>query len=221
MIDYAVQNRSAILDALGQHIWLALAPVVLGSLLALPFGYLAVRKPLLYQPVVNVGGIIYSIPSLALFLMIPAVLGLQVLSPINILAGLTLYTMALMARTIADALLSVQGETTQAAYALGYRPLRQLLGVELPMALPVIFAGLRVATVSNVIPGSIGREKWSVGAIAGNGGLGALFTRGLQLGFVEPILIGIILSVLLAGLCDLGIVLTQRRLTPWSRVGAR
>jgi len=214
MIDYAVQNRSAILDALGQHIWLALAPVVLGSLLALPFGYLAVRKPLLYQPVVNVGGIIYSIPSLALFLMIPAVLGLQVLSPINILAGLTLYTMALMARTIADALLSVQGETTQAAYALGYRPLRQLLGVELPMALPVIFAGLRVATVSNV-------SLVSVGAIAGNGGLGALFTRGLQLGFIEPILIGILLSVLLAGLCDLGIVLTQRRLTPWSRVGAR
>jgi osmoprotectant transport system permease protein len=214
MIDYAVQNRSAILDALGQHIWLALVPVVLGSLLALPFGYLAVRRPPLYQPVVNVGGIIYSIPSLALFLMIPAVLGLQVLSPINILAGLTLYTMALMARTIADALLSVQGETTQAAYALGYRPLRQLLGVELPMALPVIFAGLRVATVSNV-------SLVSVGAIAGNGGLGALFTRGLQLGFVEPILIGIILSVLLAGLCDLGIVLTQRRLTPWSRVGAR
>lgn len=214
MIDYAVQNRSAILDALGQHIWLALVPVVLGSLLALPFGYLAVRKPLLYQPVVNVGGIIYSIPSLALFLMIPAVLGLQVLSPINILAGLTLYTMALMARTIADALLSVQGETTQAAYALGYRPFRQLLGVELPMALPVIFAGLRVATVSNV-------SLVSVGAIAGNGGLGALFTRGLQLGFIEPILIGIILSVLLAGLCDLGIVLTQRRLTPWSRVGAR
>ena len=214
MIDYAVQNRSAILDALGQHIWLALAPVVLGSLLALPFGYLAVRKPLLYQPVVNVGGVIYSIPSLALFLMIPAVLGLQVLSPINILAGLTLYTMALMARTIADALLSVQGETTQAAYALGYRPFRQLLGVELPMALPVIFAGLRVATVSNV-------SLVSVGAIAGNGGLGALFTRGLQLGFIEPILIGIILSVLLAGLCDLGIVLTQRRLTPWSRVGAR
>ena len=214
MIDYAVQNRSAILDALGQHIWLALAPVVLGSLLALPFGYLAVRKPLLYQPVVNVGGIIYSIPSLALFLMIPAVLGLQVLSPINILAGLTLYTMALMARTIADALLSVQGETTQAAYAIGYRPFRQLLGVELPMALPVIFAGLRVATVSNV-------SLVSVGAIAGNGGLGALFTRGLQLGFIEPILIGIILSVLLAGLCDLGIVLTQRRLTPWSRVGAR
>ena len=214
MIDYAVQNSSAILDALGQHIWLALAPVILGSLLALPFGYLAVRKPLLYQPVVNIGGIIYSIPSLALFLMIPAVLGLQVLSPINILVGLTLYTMALMARTIADGLLSVQGETTQAAYALGYRPFRQLLGVELPMALPVIFAGLRVATVSNV-------SLVSVGAIAGNGGLGALFTRGLQLGFIEPILIGIILSVLLAGLCDLGIVLTQRRLTPWSRVGAR
>ena len=121
--------------------------------------------------------------------------------------------MALMARTIADALLSVQGETTQAAYALGYRPFRQLLGVELPMALPVIFAGLRVATVSSV-------SLVSVGAIAGNGGLGALFTRPpSRLHRADPDRDHPL--VLLAGLCDLGIVLTQRRLTPWSRVGVR
>lgn len=212
MIDYAVQNRSSILHALGQHVWLSLLPVVIGAVLALPLGYLAVRYPRLYQPIVNSGGLIYSIPSLALFAMLPGILGLQVLSPINIVAGLSLYTLALLTRTVADALLSVQGQTTQAAVALGYRPVRQLLGVELPMALPVMFAGLRVATVANI-------SLVSVGALVGVGGLGALFTRGLQLSFIEPIIVGIVLSVLLAAICDVGIVLLQRRLTPWARVG--
>jgi osmoprotectant transport system permease protein len=213
VIDYVSQNRSVILAALGQHVWLSLLPVVIGAALALPFGYLAVRSPRLYQPIVNTGGVIYSIPSLALFLMLPPVLGLQVLDPLNIVAALSLYTFALLTRTVADALISVQGETTRAAYALGYRPLRQLLGVELPMALPVMLAGLRVATVANI-------SLVSVGAFIGVGGLGALFTKGLQLGFVEPIVVGIVLSVLLAAACDLGIVLLQRRLTPWTRVGA-
>jgi osmoprotectant transport system permease protein len=214
MIDYAVQNRSSILEALGQHVWLSLLPVLLGAALALPIGYLAVRYSWLYQPVVNTGGVLYSIPSLALFVVLPAILGTGVLSPLNVVVALSIYTMALLARTVADALTSVQGEATRAAYALGYRPLRQLFGVELPMALPVMFAGLRVATVANI-------SLVSVGALVGVGGLGALFTRGLQLDFVEPILIGIILSVVLAAVCDLAIVLLQRRLTPWSRLEAR
>ena len=112
------------------------------------------------------------------------------------------------------ALISVQGETTQAAHALGYRPLRQLFGVELPMAAPVLFAGLRVATVANI-------SLVSVGALVGSGGLGNLFTGGFQLGFVEPIIIGIVLSMLLAGLFDVALVLLQRRLTPWTRAGGR
>ena len=213
MITYVRNNYPAILDDLVQHLWLALIPVVVGALLALPVGYLAVRRRALYQPVVNTGAVVYSIPSLALFLMIPVVIGVGVLSPLNVLIGLSLYTLALLARTVADALISVQGQSTQAAFAMGYRPLRQLFGVELPMAAPVLFAGLRVATVANI-------SLVSVGALVGSGGLGDLFTSGFQLGFIEPILVGIILSVALAALCDLGIVLTQRRLTPWSRVGA-
>jgi osmoprotectant transport system permease protein len=214
MIDYITQNRSIIVDALLQHLWLALLPVALGAALALPFGYLAVRYPRSYQPIVNIGGIIYSIPSLALFLLLPPVLGVQVLAPLNIVAALSLYTFALLTRTVADALTSVQGQTTQAAFALGYRPVRQLLGVELPMALPEMLAGLRVATVANI-------SLVSVGAFIGIGGLGALFTRGLQLGYVDPIIVGIVLSVLLAAVCDTGIVLMQRWLTPWTRAGAR
>ncbi len=214
MIDYVRSNHSFITDALLQHIWLSLLPVVIGAALALPVGYLAVRYPRAYAPIVNLGGIIYAIPSLALFLILPGLLGLLTLDPLNIVIALALYTFALLTRTVADALTSVQGQTTQAARALGFRPVRQLLGVELPMALPVMLAGLRVATVSNI-------SLVSVGAFLGVGGLGALFTRGLQLGFIEPIVVGIILSVLLAGLCDVGIVLLQRRLTPWARVGAR
>ena len=162
----------------------------------------------------TLGAVIYSIPSLALFLVLPAVLGVGVLSPAQRGRRPVPLHLALLTRTVADALISVQGETTQAAFAMGYRPLRQLLGVELPMALPVLFAGLRVATVANI-------SLVSVGALVGVGGLGALFTSGFQLGFVEPIVIGIVLSVLLAGLCDIGLVLLQRRLTPWTRVGAR
>jgi len=214
MIDYVVDNRSTILEALTQHVWLSLLPVLVGAVLALPVGYLAVRYPRLYQPVVNLGGLIYSIPSLALFLTLPAVLGLRVLDPLNVVAALSLYTFALLTRTVADALLSVQGQTTQAAFALGYRPVRQLFGVELPMALPVMLAGLRVATVSNI-------SLVSVSAFVGVPNLGSLFTRGLQLDFIEPIVVGIVLSVLLAAICDIAIVVAQHRLTPWSRVGAR
>jgi osmoprotectant transport system permease protein len=214
MIDYITDNRSIILEALAQHVWLSLLPVVIGAVLALPVGYLAVRYPRLYQPVVNLGGLIYSIPSLALFLTLPAVLGLRVLDPLSVVAALSLYTFALLTRTVADALLSVQGQTTQAAFALGYRPVRQLVGVELPMALPVMLAGLRVATVSNI-------SLVSVSAFVGVPNLGSLFTRGLQLDFIDPIVVGIVLSVLLAAICDVAIVAAQHRLTPWSRVGAR
>jgi len=213
MIDYIRNNQTIIWQALGQHVYLSLLPVLLGTVVAVPVGYLAVRRPALYQPIVNLGGVIYSIPSLALFLIIPVVLGTGVLSPLNIIVALAVYTFALLTRTVADALTDVQGETTQAADALGFRRLRRLVGVEIPMALPVMLAGVRVATVSNI-------SLVSVGAFLGVGGLGALFTRGLQLGFIEPIIVGIVLSVLLAAVCDIGIVLLQRRLTPWSRVGA-
>jgi len=214
MITYVRNNHVEIVDNLVQHVWLSLLPVVIGALLALPVGYLAVRKRWLYQPVVNAGAIIYSIPSLALFLILPPLLGVGYLSALNVIVGLTLYTLALLSRTVADALISVQGQATQAARAMGYRPIRQLFGVELPMALPVLFAGLRVATVANI-------SLVSVGALVGSGGLGNLFTGGFQLGFVEAIIVGIVLSMLLAGLCDVGLVLLQRWLTPWTRTGAR
>lgn len=214
MIDYIKNNYPDIQAAFVQHMWLAFVPIVVGALLSLPLGYLAVRRRSLYQPINNAGGIVYSIPSLALFLMIPAVINVGYLSPLNVLIGLSLYTLALLTRTVADGLISVQGQTTMAAHAMGYRPLRQLISVELPMAVPVLFAGLRVATVANI-------SLVSVGALVGAGGLGDLFTGGFQLGFTEPIIIGIVLSMLLAAVADTGLVVLQRTLTPWARAGGR
>ncbi|MBU2670354.1 ABC transporter permease [Actinoplanes bogorensis] len=210
MITYLSNNSEIIWAALRQHIALALIPVVLGFLLALPIGYLGVRFPWLYHPLVNVAGVLYSIPSLALFVFLPVVLGTKILSPLNIVVALTIYTVALLARTVADGLRSVDRLVTESATAMGYRRFRRLIDVELPVALPVILAGLRVATVSNI-------SLVSVGALIGIGGLGQLFTRGFQLFYIQPILVGIILSVLLAGVADLIIVLIQRAVTPWTR----
>ncbi len=214
MIDYVRNNTELILAAFGQHIALALIPVVIGVIVALPLGYLAVRHAWLYQPLVTISGVLYSIPSLALFVVLPLIIGTKVLSPLNIIVALAIYTVALMVRSVADALRSVDRNVTQAATAMGYRPIKRLFGVDLPIATPVILAGVRVATVANI-------SLVSVGAIIGVGGLGALFTRGLQLRFAEPIIVGIVLSVLLAAVCDSLIVLTQRYFTPWARLGGR
>ena len=210
MTTYLSNNWNTVLTALQQHIWLALLPVVIGFVVALPIGYLGVRFPWLYHPLVNVCGVLYSIPSLALFVFLPVLLGTKILSPLNIVVALTIYTVALLARTVADGLRAVDPLVVQSATAMGYRRFRRLTDVELPVALPVILAGLRVATVANI-------SLVSVGALIGVGGLGQLFTRGFQLFYVPPILVGIILSVLLAAAADLVIVLLGRLVTPWTR----
>ncbi|MEV4283677.1 ABC transporter permease [Actinoplanes xinjiangensis] len=210
MIQYLTNNHEIVWQALQEHLYLALLPILFGFAIALPLGYLAVRFTWLYHPLINTFGVLYSIPSLALFVFLPVILGTKVLSPVNVVVALTIYTVALLARTVADGLRAVDPVVVQAATAMGYRRTRRLVDVELPIALPVILAGLRVATVSNI-------SLVSVGSLIGIGGLGQLFTRGFQLFYLEPILIGVILSVVLAGIADLIIVLVQRAVTPWTR----
>ncbi len=207
---YLSQNQSTVLDALQQHVVLAVLPLLIGVVVALPVGYLGVRYGWLYHPILNVSGLIYSIPSLAVFVALPYVLGTKILSPVNIVVALALYTVALMARTVADGLRSVDPTLTEAATAMGYKRTRRLVEVELPLAAPVILAGVRVAAVSNI-------SLVSVGALLGVGGLGALFTRGFQLFYTAPIIVGIVLSIALAAVADLLIVLFQRAVTPWTR----
>lgn len=211
ILDYLSGNSGLVLDALGQHVLLAVLPLVIGVALALPIGYLGVRFGWLYQPLLGVSGIVYAIPSLAVFVTLPYVLGTRILSPVNIVVALTIYTIALMARTVADGLRSVDPTLTEAATAMGYRRTRRLLEVELPLAAPVVLAGVRVAAVSNI-------SLVSVGALLGVGGLGALFTRGFQLFYTAPIVVGIVFSIALAAIADVVIVLFQRAVTPWTRL---
>lgn len=212
---YATDNRETVLDQLTQHLWLALVPVVVATLLALPLGWLAVTGlgpgRWLRQLLLTASSILYTVPSLALFLLLPGILGTSILDPLNVAVALTVYSLALLVRSVVDALESVDPLVVQAATAVGYAPVRRWFAVDLPLALPVLFAGVRVATVSNV-------SMVSVAALIGTENLGQLFTRGIQLNFyAAPIVLGLVLTVALAVLADLLVVLVQRVATPWSR----
>ena len=212
--DYLETNGETVVDALLQHIWLALVPVAIAFVLSLPLGWMVVRFGWARHPLLTASSIVYTVPSLALFLLLPGVLGTGILDPLNVVVALALYSLALLVRTTADGLASVDSQAIQAATAMGYTPLRRWFAVELPLSLPVVLAGLRVATVANI-------SMVTVSALIGIESLGSLFTRGFQLNFyVPPIFIGLVLSVLLALVADLAIVLAQRAVTPWARVEA-
>ncbi|HSK34646.1 MAG TPA: ABC transporter permease [Propionicimonas sp.] len=194
------------------HAVLALIPLVVGLLLAIPLGWLAKRYRGLYTPLIAGTGLLYTIPSLALFILLPGILGTQILDPVNVLVAMTLYTVALLTRTVADGLSSVPDHVRQAATAMGYSPVRRLFSVELPLAVPVISAGLRVAAVSNV-------SIVSVAALVGVSQLGTLFTDGFNRNAMGPIVLGVIACVLLAIVFDLVILLVTKALTPWQTAG--
>ncbi len=196
-----------------QHIYLAGLPLLIGLLLAIPLGWLALRKRWLYAPVIASTGLLYTIPSLALFILLPGILGTRILDPINVVVAMTVYTIALLTRTVADGLMAVPDHVRQAATAMGFSPLRRLFMVELPLAVPVISAGLRVAAVSNV-------SIVSVAALVGVQQLGSLFTDGFNRNAMGPILVGVFACVLLALIFDALILVATKLLTPWQSVGA-
>lgn len=214
--EYIELNYGRITELTIQHIWLAMLPILIAFVLSLPLGWLTNRNPVLKRIMLSGSSVLYTIPSLALILLIPLILGTSILDPINVVIALTIYSLALLVRTTADGLASVSPSVIASADAMGYRAGRRWFTVELPLAMPVVLSGLRVATVANI-------SMVSVAALIGIGGLGQLFTRGFQLGFyMPPIVIGLVLSVVLAVLFDLLIVLVQRKLTPWAQLeGAR
>jgi osmoprotectant transport system permease protein len=210
---YFSDHVAEILGYLWNHTYLSIIPVVIGLVVALPLGWLANRYKWVYPPVIGIAGLLYTIPSLVLFVAMPGILGTQVLSVVNVVVALTVYAIALLVRVVADGLASVPFETKQAATAMGYRPAGRFFAVELPLAVPVIAAGVRVATVSNV-------SLVAVATFIGTPQLGTLFQEGLlflQVDRQNPILIGIILSVLLAVVLDAIIQLGSRLMTPWRR----
>ncbi|HEX5334814.1 MAG TPA: ABC transporter permease subunit [Propionicimonas sp.] len=194
------------------HAVLALIPLVVGLLLAIPLGWLATRYRVLYTPLIAGTGLLYTIPSLALFILMPLVLGTGILDPVNVVVALTIYTIALLVRTVADGLGSVPDDVVQAATAMGIGRVRRFWSVELPLAVPVIAAGLRVAAVSNV-------SIVSVAALLGIPQLGSLFTDGFARNFLDPIAVGILACMVLALAMDLAILWISRAVTPWLRTG--
>ncbi|SDD22534.1 ABC transporter permease [Actinokineospora iranica] len=197
------------------HLRLALAPVLVGLLLSLPLGWAANRWRLARAILVPVSGLLYTIPSLALFVMMPLILGTQILDPLNVQAALTVYTVALLVRSIADALAAVPAPVIAAATAMGYRAAGRFFAVELPLAAPVLVAGVRVAAVSNI-------SLVAVGQIIGVGGLGYFLLHGAQSPPNYPeIISGVVLIVVLALLIDGLLAFAGSRLTPWARVGPK
>jgi osmoprotectant transport system permease protein len=205
------------LDMIGaltlQHLGFALPPVIIGLLLAIPLGWLANRTSTGRTIVINLAGLLYTVPSLALFVILPAVLGTTILDPVNVIVALTVYTLALLVRTVADALSAVPGMVIDSANAMGYRPLRRFVSVELPLSIPVVLAGLRVAAVSSI-------SLVTVGSVIGFGGLGKMFTDGFQRDIPQEIIAGIVLVLVIALVVDALLLLGGRALTPWLQARA-
>jgi osmoprotectant transport system permease protein len=207
---YISRNLDLIGGYLVEHSLLAVLPVIAAFVLAIPIGYLVFKTGKAANAVLALFGVIYSIPSLALFVVMPVLLGTKILDPLNIGVALTIYSIALLVRSVVDGLRSVPAAVKQSASAVGYGNAKRFWSVELPLAMPVIFAGLRVVTVSNI-------ALVSVGAVIGMGALGQLFTRGLRSGFYTPIIVGLVLTLLLALIADGLILLIQRGTLPWAR----
>jgi osmoprotectant transport system permease protein len=196
------------------HVWLSALPIVIGFVLSLPIGWLANRYALSRPALLTIGGILYAIPSLPLFVAMPALIGTRILDPINVVVALSIYALALMVRTTADALASVEGDVLQSATAVGFSTWRRFWAVELPLAGPVLLAGLRVVSVSTV-------SLVSVGSLIGVSNLGTLFVEGLNRYFPFEVGVGIVAIMIVALVFDLVLVLLGRLLLPWSRLDRR
>lgn len=209
-VDWIRSNLGQISSLFLSHVWLTVIPTVLGLVIAIPLGWWAHRSGRGGALIVGTAGLLYTIPSLALFILLPAVLGTRILDPLNVVIALTVYTLALLVRVVADGLASVPHDTVAAAEAMGYRAWQRLLLVELPVAVPVVVAGLRVAVVSNV-------SIVTMAALIGIPQLGTLFTQGFQLRLMVPLLTGIVLCLLLAIVLDQLLLRAGRIATPWRR----
>lgn len=204
------RNLDLIGEQLLEHVVLTVAAVVLGLLVAFPLGILAVRRRALTTPLLAVTGVLFTIPSLALFVLFQAILPFGSLSPLNSVVGLTTYTLLILFRNVVVGLDGVPSELRDAADGMGHTPRQRLLRVELPVALPVIVTGVRIATVTTI--GLV-----TVTAVIGQGGLGRLFLDGFRRTNPTELVLGFALSVALAVLADVLLVRGQRALTPWAR----
>ncbi|HSS23397.1 MAG TPA: ABC transporter permease, partial [Mycobacterium sp.] len=192
------------------HLRLSLVPVLIGLAIAVPLGVLVQRAPIPRRLMTASASVVFTIPSLALFVVLPMIIGTRILDEANVMVALTAYTAALLVRAVLEALDAVPAQVTDAATAVGYPPIKRVLKVELPLSIPVLVAGLRVVVVTNI-------AMVSVGSVIGIGGLGTWFTEGYQTDKSDQIFAGIIALFVLAIVIDVLIVLAGRLATPWDR----
>lgn len=208
-MSWLAENFQAVWQLVLWHVALSVPPIVLGFVLSIPFGWLANRYRLSRGVLLSIGGVLYAIPSLPLLAAMPSLIGTRILDPVNLVVALSIYALALMVRASADALAAVPGEVKQSATAVGFSGWKRFWAVELPLAGPILLAGVRVVSVSTV-------SLVSIGSLVGVPSLGNLFLDGYQRNFPTEIVIGIIGSVAIALLFDLALVIAGRLLLPWN-----
>lgn len=190
------------------HLRLSLVPVLIGLAISIPLGLSVQRPPLLRRVTTATASLVFTIPSLALFVVLPLIIGTRILDEANVIVALSAYTTALMVRAALEALDAVPAQVRDAAAAVGYAPIARMLKVELPLAIPVLAAGLRVVVVTNI-------AMVSVGSVIGIGGLGTWFTAGFQTNKSDQIIAGIIAMFVLAVVLDTLVTTVGRLATPW------
>jgi osmoprotectant transport system permease protein len=207
---WVADHFGQLLSTAWDHLGLALLPVLVGFIVSLPLGWAAHRWRLARTILVPLSGLLFTIPSLALFVVMPALIGTRILDPLNVQIALTIYTVALLVRSVADALDAVPQNVIAAANAMGFGQVRRFFTVDLPLSVPVLTAGVRVAAVTNI-------SLASVGAIIGVASLGSFLTEGFQRTNYAEIIAGIVSIVVLALLVDAIFTVLGRLITPWTR----
>jgi osmoprotectant transport system permease protein len=211
-VNWIWSNLDLVWDRTIDHLIISVPPIILSFVIALPLGWVANRYRFTRAVILTLGGLLYAIPSLPLFIVLPILVGTSTRSPANLIIALTLYGVALMVRVVADALASVDADVRQSAAAVGFSAWAGFWQVDLPLAGPVLLAGLRVVAVSTV-------SLATVGAVIGVQSLGSLFTDGFQRGIQAEIITGIVVTVALALVFDAVLVMLGRMLMPWTRLG--
>jgi len=201
------RNADVLMEQSLQHVRITAIALAIGFAVAFPVAIVGYRWRRTYPAILATTQVLYTVPSLALFVLLLTVVGLN---EWPVIIGLAIYSLVILVRNVVEGLRAVPDEVRDAATAMGFGETRRLLLVELPLAVPAIFAGLRVASVSTI-------SLVSVGALIGTGGLGQLFIEGFQIDNPIEIWAGIVLTMALAFVIDLALVGSQRLLTPWSK----
>lgn len=209
--EYLRSRSGELVDATTEHVAITVTAVALAVVVSFPLALLARRWRLAAGGILSLTTILYTIPSLAMYALLLPWFGI---SASVVVCGLVLYSLTILVRNTLTGLRAVPAEAREAALGMGYGRLRLLFGVELPLALPALMAGVRIATVSAV-------SLTTVGAIVGHGGLGNLIYSGMDTYFKAEVLTASVLCVALAVAADLLLLGAQRLLTPWTRGAGR